>query len=136
MDSDYTLSEESAKEQLDLFFEFYDVDFETLYEEDGSNKVKNKIEKKLIKAIRQGKVEFENTQEEFLVKQNLRNGNQFVYHEPTGHMMSQLDKYKSQHDKMYNILAMLSKKPVDKIKSISGPDLSIAEFIGLIFLNL
>jgi len=125
------LSEESAKEQLNLLLNFYDVDLESLDEE---GKLKKVVERKLIRAIRQGKVEIENDTEGFVVKQNLSSGTQFIYRELTGMAKVQMDRYKGQHERLYGLLAMLSKKPIEQIQKISGPDLAIAEYLGLIFL--
>lgn len=131
MSNENLLSEESAKEQLDLLLDFYDVDLMSLDEE---GKLKNIIERKLIKAIQEGRVEIDNNEDCFQVKQNLRDGTTFVYNELTGMAKVQMDRFKGQHERLYGLLAMLSKKPIEKIQKISGPDLSIAEYLGLIFL--
>lgn len=131
MKEEYKLSEESAQEQLDLLFNFYDVDLSIMDEED---KLKNSIERKLIKAIRLGRLEVENNSEGFFVKQNLRDGTQFIYRELTGMAKVQMDRFKGQHEKLYGLLGMLSKKPIEQIQKISGFDLTVAEYLALIFL--
>lgn len=130
-EEEYKLSEESAKEQLDLLLDFYDVD---LFSVDKTGEMKETIERKLVNAIRQGKLEIENTSEEFLVKQNLRNGKQFVYHELTGMAKVQMERFKGQTERLYGLLAILSKKPITEIQKFSGSDVSIAEYLALIFL--
>lgn len=127
----YVLSEESAKEQLNILLDFYDVDLESLDEE---GKLKKLIERKLIRAIRQGKVEIENDTEGFVVKQNICNGTQFVYREISGMAKVQMDRFTKQHERLYALLGFLSKKPIEKVQQITGQDLAIAEYLGLIFL--
>lgn len=125
------LSDVNAREQLDLLLNFYDVDLATL-DEDG--KLKTLVEKKLIKAIQDGKVEIENTDSELVVRQNLPNGTQFVYHEVTGTAKVQMERFKGQHQRLYALLGCLAKRPPEQIQKISGPDLAIAEYLGMIFL--
>jgi hypothetical protein len=131
MSTDNCISEESAREQFNKLIEFYDVDMEDLGKD---ARTRSRIERKVVKAIMQGRVEIEDSPEEFRVKQTLRDGSEFVYGEVTGISKIQMDKYEGQHEKLYQLLASLSKKPVMQIKKLSGPDLSIAEYLSLIFL--
>lgn len=124
------ICEDSAREQLNLLLDFYDVDLSLV----GDGTLKILVERKLIKAITQSQLEITNTAEGFLVTQTLRNGTQFVYRELNGMAKVQMDRFKGQHERLYGLLAMLSKKPIEQIQKISGPDLAIAEYLGLIFL--
>jgi hypothetical protein len=125
------ISEESARVQLDQLLDFYDVDLD-LVGEDG--KMKLLAERKLIKAFREERIRIENSAEEFLVVQILRDGTEFVYHELNGMAKVQMERFKGQHERLYGLLAILSKKPITQIQQISGPDLAIAEYLSLIFL--
>ncbi len=125
------ISEENARKQFDSFLNFYDVDLD-LIDEDG--KIKEMVERKLIKAIQKGKVEIDDSSEEFLVRQKLRNGDEFVYHELDGRAKIKMDTYKGKHERLYGLLAVLSKQNISKVSVMSGPDLAIAEYISMIFL--
>lgn len=128
---DNLISENSAKEQLNLLLEFYDTDLEELGDDD---KMRVKIERKLVKAIMQGKIEVENSSEEFLVKQTIKDGTQFVYHEIDGTAKVRMDTFEGKYERLYGLLAILAKKKIEKIQQIKGKDLTIAEYLGLIFL--
>jgi hypothetical protein len=128
---DNLISEESAEEQLDKLIEFYDVDMEDLGKTDKRRK---KIRRKLVKAISQGQIEIEDSPNDFIVKQKLRDGTQFVYHEISGTAKVQMDKYEGQHEKLYGLLAVMAKKPFLQLEKLTGKDLSIAEYLALIFL--
>lgn len=125
------LSDVNAREQLDLLLNFYDVDLASL-DKDGT--LKTLVEKTLIKAIMDGKVEVENTDTELVVRQNLRDGKQFLYHEVTGMAKVQMERFEGSHQRLYALLGCLSKKPPEQIQKFSGPDLKIAEYLGMIFL--
>lgn len=129
-EENYVLSEESAREQFDLLLDFYDVDLLRL---DKTGEFKDLVESKLIKAIRQGKVEIENG-EKFLVKQTLRNGKEIVYKELNGMAKVHMERFKERHERLYGLLAILSGKRTTDIQQISGSDVSIAEYLGTIFL--
>ena len=125
------ISRENAEEQLKALLDFYDIDLDL---QDETGKLKIIIETKLIKAIEKGIVEITNDTEEFLVTQNLKDGSQLVYKEMSGIAKVQMDKYEGKNQRLYALLASLSKKPIELIQKLKGQDLSTAEYLGMIFL--
>lgn len=126
--SDRIISEESAQEQFQGLLDFYGVELESLGD------IKERVEKKLIDAISFGKVEIKNDPDNFSVTQNLRNGTSFVYNEVTGQSKVVMEKLEGGHQRLYGLLAALSKKPITQIQQIKGNDLSIAECLAAVFL--
>jgi len=124
------ISEVSAKEQLDLLLDHYDVDLSIL----DNGKLQAVVELKLIKAILEGKLEITQTADELLVIQTIKDGTEFKYHEITGMAKVQMERFKGQHERLYALLGFLAKKKPEQIQKISGVDLTIAEYLGLIFL--
>jgi len=123
------LSEESAQEQLQLLLDYYGANLEEL----GS--VANHIRSRLLTAISQGKVEIVVSDEGLRVTQNLRSNKSLVYHEATGQAKVVMERYNGPHEKLYNLLAVLSKRPVAEIQRLAGIDLSIAECLAAVFLT-
>jgi len=128
MEQDQILSEESAREQLQSLLDFYGVDLDDLGD------VANRVSKRLIGAIQQGKIEVVIDQDGIQVTQNTSNGKSLVYSEITGRAKVAMEKYEGSHAKLYGLLAVLAKRPVVEIQKLSALDLSIAEYLALIFL--
>ena len=132
MEKDQILSEESAREQLQILLDFYDQDLEDLDDEDS--KVSIRISKKLTKAFMQGKLEVEIDDTGIKVRQNLCDGSSLVYRTIDAQAKVAMEQYKKPHERLYGLLAVLSKSPMAKVQKIKGVDLSIAEHLALIFL--
>lgn len=122
------ISEESAREQFQGLLDFYGVELESLGE------VAQRIEKKLVDAISYGKIEVSIDADSFSVTQHLRNKSSLVYGEVNGLAKVAMERHSGSHEKLYGLLAVLSKKPIAQIQNISGNDLSIAECLAAVFL--
>lgn len=130
------VSEESAQEQLDSFFQHYDIDIADMPKEQAEaiNGALNRIKR----AIRSGKVEIDGS----VIKQTLINPagevSEIIYGELTGQSKMAMDSKKadSQYGRCYALLGSLSKLGEGAIVKLRGADLSIAECIGLLFLQV
>ena len=128
MEKDQILSEDSAREQLQTLLDFYGVDLDELGD------VASRVSKRLISAIQTGKVEVVLDQEGIKVIQNTHSGKSFTYGEVTGQAKVAMEKYDGSHARLYGLLAVLSKRPFIEIQKLSAGDLSIAEYLALVFL--
>lgn len=130
---DYKLSEENAKEQLNLFFKYYDVSPDYLMSS------KDRIVGKIILGLRLGKIEF--AEQEGLtiiqhVPKTISSTGDIKYGEITGLIRIELEKYKDGIEKIYAVIRMISQEDDQTFKKMSGLDILIAECIGALFLIL
>jgi hypothetical protein len=128
---EYIVSEESAKEQLAVILDYCDIEQERL------DKLKEKgqdVERKLIRAIREGRVEVE-VANGFSVTQTLENGKKLVYGEITGLIKHNIDGIESFYDRIVGILAALSGNKPATIHLLKNRDLTVAESLGILFLG-
>lgn len=129
--ADFILSEESAAEQLELFMDYYDVDMN-----DIPTAQRDAVDiacRKVSKAIRRGKIEIRNTdglQVVQMVKET-----ELVYGELTGRAKIAMGD-KTDYGKIYALLGSLSGAGETAIQKLKGADLSIAECIGMLFLQV
>lgn len=136
------LSEEAAEQQLQLFLDYYDIDLEDTDDKDLL-RANRSVKKKVIKAIRKGLVEVKEENETLNVYQTLEKPMQGItnpirYKEPTGHSkiaMKESDK-EDYYGKMYNLLGGMSGEGKAPFLKMKGKDLSIAESLALLFLDI
>lgn len=134
----FVLSEESAQEELNRFYEYYDIDLSDLDEDDGDeemsigNRAIKSLQKKILKGVRKGVLKFEERDEGFFIVQTTRRGNDISYKEIDGHAKTEMGKKKdNDHSgKCYALLGYLCGEGENLIKKLKGPDLSLAEAIG------
>lgn len=125
---DYKLSEESAKEQLDLFFQYYDVNPDYLMSS------KDRILGKIILGLRLGKIEI--VLEEGLKIIQYVGKDKIEYGQISGLIRIELDKYEDGIKKIYAVIRMISQEDESTFKKMEGIDILIAECIGALFLIL
>ena len=127
------LSEESAQEQLNQLLDYYEIDF-TDIPTDQKNAF-DMIGKKLVKFIRQGRLEIK-IEDGIQCIQTLRNGTTTIeYKELSGKAKSAMGT-KSAEDgngRIYALMGALSDGEAAIIQ-LKGPDLSLAECLGAVFL--
>jgi hypothetical protein len=142
------ISESNAKEQLDLFFEWYDIDFDEMYEaaQQGQGAASVRAAKsKLIKAIRQGRIEIK--EESDRKKEPTLNLYQHLdwpilekksvqFKEVTGATRVALKTGGSSNEtaKMYQLLGALSGEGAEFFLRLKRADIGIADVIGFLFL--
>lgn len=125
------LSEESAKTQLDLLFDYYGVDIDNFQEEQKSTTAE------LIAAIRAAKVEIKEQEDDVVAIQTLRSGQTLEYKGlclADAKIAMKAAKSDDQYGKIYALLGSLSGVGIEGIKKLAPSDLSIAESLGLVFL--
>jgi hypothetical protein len=139
------ISEELAEEQLELLFDYYDLDIDDYsdIEIDGSRPdVALKVsKKKLIKSIRKGRLEISSDSDNGLsVVQKLvgkyKDRTELKYKPLTGRAKTEQSKFKGDdhHGRMYAMLGVMCGQGASAILSLEGPDLSTAECLGGLFL--
>jgi hypothetical protein len=122
------ISEESAQDQFQTLLDYYDVNLDELGD------IAQRIRSRIVKAISYGKVEICVDESGLKVLQNLSNGKSLTYHEVTGQAKVAMERYNGAHEKLYGLLAALSKKPLTEVQRLAAADLSIAECLAAVFL--
>lgn len=136
------LSRESAETQFRLILDYYDLDDFENDPDDKTRKANVTLKNKIVKAIQSGYVEIEQKDDTLLVHQTLRKPvsglNQITYKEVTGNSkIGMKDRQDSDHfGKLYAFLSGLSGYEQKVFLSMKGKDLSTAEAIGLVFLEV
>jgi len=142
MEKENKLSLEAAEDQFELLTDYYDIDLDD--EDDSDVRRANKsIKKKLVKAIQRGLIEIKEEEDtlnvyQYLIKPMDGIKSPIKYKEPSGlSKIAMKESGKEDHyGKMYNLLGGLSgegKKPFLKMR---GRDLSTAESLALLFLDI
>jgi hypothetical protein len=135
---DYKLSEQSAEDQLNLFLEYYELMEEDIPETQKSAFIS--ACKRIIKAIRLGRLEITNV-DGIKIVQTLKNpigeSQTIEYGRIVGKAkIAMKGKVDDDYGKMYALLGSLSGLGEVAIQKLEGPDLSIAECLGLLFLQV
>lgn len=140
------VSRENAEEALAEFFDYYEVDKED--EDDDNRSQLDKAEKRMIKAVMKGRLEFKletnkRGVEQMIVYQHLKkpflNGiDTFRYGEMGGKAKASMKKagVDDMAGKMQSILGYLSGTSSGIIADMTGPDYSLAESLSIVFLLL
>ena len=152
MSNKFVISDEVAKQQLDLLCDWYGLDLEELEDalssgdEDESRAVQY-ITKKLIKAIRQGAVEVQERELKdggptLVVVQTLRfpaaGETEIVYNEVTGASRANIKVTKGMNHRaeQYQFLAALAKIPASVFLKLRGSDIGVVDSLGFLFLQV
>ena len=127
---EFELSEESAFKELEKLYNWYEIDVDDLTEE-GQLAFRS-MEKQVIKGIRLGLISFEEDEEFKIIQKMKRSEKSITYYEIGGDAKVAMDKKKSHEGnaQCYALLGSLSKLGEAAIRSLKGPDLKRAEFIG------
>lgn len=135
--SKYKLSEQAAKDQLDLVLDYYELEEDELPDE---RKVPFLLAyNKLISAIRKGRLEI-SYNDKLVIVQHLKKPvadiAELSYKEIDGNAKLSMRKKADtdEYGKVYALLGYLSSNGEGVIAELRGIDLSIAECLSLIFL--
>lgn len=142
----YEISKETADQQLELLFDYYEIELEKRLKADNAEKaqaVADDVKDILARAIMKGRLEItedeESTHGEIKIIQRLRrpvgNVTEIRYYEVTGKArtaMKDVDKG-SPHQKLYSLLAAISRQPIAVFLNMGGVDLTCAETLFTIF---
>ena len=130
---EYKLSAESAEAELDKLLEYYEIDIDDLPVESISG-IKAVL-KKMVKFIRLGRLEIK-IEDGIQCIQTLRDSEATItYKELTGKAKTAMGtkEMADQHGRIFALLGALSDGEAVVLK-LKGPDLSLAECLGGLFL--
>lgn len=131
------ISEEVARDQFQEFLDYYDLDPSVMPEDQRA--AFESSASRIIKAVRSGKLEFgqDGTVKQFL-KKPVGEVSEIKYEELSGmHKVAMKSKKGEDHyGRMYALLGSLSGLGEMGIMKLKGADLSVAESVGIIFLQV
>lgn len=130
------LSKESAAAQLQVMFDYYEIDLADLPEEQQPA-VRN-AEMKLVKAIRNGRLEIKPGDDGVVsIVQTVKNGETLDYGEVNGEakVAMGLKKDGDSYGKAYALMGSLCGGGEAVIMKLKGKDLSTAEALGILFMQ-
>lgn len=132
----YKLSEEVAEDQVQLFFDFYDLEVEDI--PDDQIKVLDMSLSRIKKAVRKGRLEFTESDGVVKITQHLKNETTIIYGEISGRSkLSMKNKADSDnYGKIYSLCGSLTGIGESGIAKLKGADISLAECIGALFLQV
>jgi len=136
--SKFIISEEAARDQLNLFTEYYDIELEDIPEKqvEAYEASVNRI----IKGIRKGKIEIKDDDGIKIIQTVGKEGadQTLVYGEISGRTKLAMAK-KSETDgygRIYALCGSLTGSGEGGILKLKGADLGLCECIGALFLNV
>jgi len=135
------LSRESALEQVDLLFDFYEIDPDD-YEESGQRTALRAARNKLIRAVKRGRVSItENNTIEVVQKLKYSYGEKEPITELKYREVDARSKIGARDDdddraRLYGFLGNLSEVGLAGILKLRGVDLGVAETLGTVFLQV
>jgi len=130
----YPLSQETAEAVLDKLIEYYEIDLDDLPIESKSGI--EAVMKKMVKFIRMGRLEIK-TEDGIQCIQTLRNSETtLTYGELTGKAKTAMGtkEMNDTHGRLFALLGVLCGSGEAVILKLKGPDLSLAECLGGLFL--
>ncbi len=141
MESNNKISKEVATQQLEEFLDYYEIDDDSFVDEAQLNAY-IQVCGKLKKAIQKGRLTITND-DGIKIKQSLKNSydgdvKEFDYAELAGkHKLSMGKKKDTDHyGRMYALLGSLTSMGEAAIGKLKGSDLSTAECLGFLFLQV
>lgn len=130
----YKISKEVAEKQLDIFFDYYELDIEEDIASETSRDAVKASAKRIVKAIRSGRVEI--TNDDGLKIIQIVGEEKLEYKELDGKCKILTDKYDGNYAKIYAMAGYLNGLGLDGMKNLKAVNLSIAESIGMLFLQI
>ena len=130
------VSAEAAREQLDVLYSYYEIDFDDMPEKLGE--ALKATDRKLVKAVQKGRIEI-GTDDNGIIKvtQHIRNGEPLEYREIDGSAkiaMGGKDENDS-YGKAYALMGSLCGLGETAITQLKSHDLSVVECLGTVFLQ-
>lgn len=140
---DTVISEKNATEQVDEFFDYYDIDISRKVDEQQT--ALGIVHADLVTAVMRGRLEMKLDDDEMKVVQHLKKPmgknkelTEITYGEITGNAKKAGGKLKptDMEGRTYALLGMLSTLGAPIIAKLRGADLAVAESLGMFFLLL
>jgi hypothetical protein len=134
------LSEETAQEHLDLFIDYYEIDIEDLPKE--LKQAMTYCFNHMKRAIRKGRLEIEVTDGIINIRQNLKKPiagkkiPQLVYKEINIEVKRAMRDEDNREARTAQLLGALTGEGETLISKLSGPDMSLAESLATVFLQI
>lgn len=133
------LSRDVAQEQIDALSEFYGI-----FPEDMPDEAQSLVEaslKSVRRAVMDCRLEIKINGKEISIEQHLDDPpkglpNPLLYGKVDGHCKIGMKDKMSTYEKVYALLGALSGEGVAGIQKLTGKDLSLAESLGYIFLQI
>jgi len=135
-DEKFKFSIETAKENLEKMFEYYEINIDEIEDEELRKHIKAGYDR-LVKAVRLGRLEIDVSGKGIQIMQTLRSGGDpIIYREIDGAAKCEMDGFPAQayNKKAQALMGALSGLGMGAIKNLKSVDLSLAEVLGLIFL--
>ena len=134
--AEFKISEDAAREQMDVLYDYYEIDLDSL-DGDVRSAVKQS-EQKLVKAIRIGRLEIAlNDDGVITVTQHVRGGEVLEYREIDGKAKVAMGSKEAgdHYGRAYALMGSLCGHGDAVIIKLKGPDLSTVECLGTVFLQ-
>lgn len=140
------LSEESAKAQLELFLDWYGMDYEEMFGSDSTapEAAKEAVSKRIFKRLRQGYFEVKEEESKgemtLVVVQHLdkpvHGKKELKYKEIKGSHRSSVKVSQGENEtaQMYHFLGAVTGEGKSFFDSLRGVDIGVADMIGYLFL--
>lgn len=132
---EFILSHDAARDQIDIFLDYYDIDLDDLPEKQAEA-VEASVTR-IIKGIRRGKVEIKE-EDSLTITQHLRNDKTIIYGEISGRSKIAMGgkRENDHHGRMYALCGSLTGLGEAGILKLKGADLGLCECIGALFLQV
>ncbi len=138
------ISVEVAREQVDLFLDYYDMPLDELLEELDDKNMKSGVKtsyNRIIKAIQKGRIEIslsDDDQLKIIQHVGKDNSETLEYKIIDGHAKSSMKNADSEdtYGKIYSLIGSLTGLGKEAILKLKGKNLSDAECIGMILLQV
>ena len=137
----YDISEQVALDQVMGFLETYDIDIDAIENKKGKAGVESSLNK-LVNYVRSGLVEIVKKDGKITITQNLSipkgEIKTLVYNSIQGKNKIEMDGYEDteKYTMVYELVGSLCGIGSEGIKKLEGKDLSVAEVLGAIFLQI
>lgn len=133
------ISEETATEQIDALIEYYDIDVKSM-PENLQRAIESSLQK-IKRSVMAGQLEIDISDEMIKITQTLTRppkgfAGPLVYKEVTGQAKIGIKDDSGDYGKMYNFLGALTGEGIGVIQRLRGRDLSLAEALGALFLQV
>ncbi len=128
-EKDYKFSEQVARDQLEIFIDFYEISDKDLTSMERTTE-------KMVEHIRKARVDIKMDGDELKVKQTLKSGTMLNYSELRGrHKIAMKKKEELDiHGRMYALMGAICGDGERAIQELKGVDLSVVECLGGLFL--
>jgi len=134
IESEFTLSKESAENEMKKLLDYYEIKIDAIEDENLKKAIKQGYDR-AIQAVRRKRLQIK-LENGIQVIQTTRNGGIFTYREIDGSAKCAMDGYPAEamYKRAYALLGSLSGDGEKAIMNLKGVDLSLAEVLGLLFL--